>query len=72
MANVVKGVETAAADNGAKVTVQDAEFDTAKQLQQVENFINAGMDAIVIKPVDSDACGADEECMQKQKYLLLS
>ena len=56
MANVVKGVETAAADNGAKVTVQDAEFDTAKQLQQVENFINAGMDAIVIKPVDSDAC----------------
>lgn len=56
MANVVKGVETAAADNGAKVTVQDAEFDTAKQLQQVENFINAGADAVVVKPVDSDAC----------------
>lgn len=56
MANVVKGVETAAADNGVKITVQDAEFDTAKQLQQVENFINAGMDAVVVKPVDSDAC----------------
>jgi len=56
MANVVKGVETAASDNGAKITIQDAEFDTAKQLQQVENFINAGVDAIVIKPVDSDAC----------------
>lgn len=56
MANVVKGVEKAASDNGVKVTVQDAEFDTAKQLQQVENFINAGASAVVIKPVDSDAC----------------
>ena len=42
MANVVKGVETAAADNGAKVTVQDAEFDTAKQLQQVGKFHKRG------------------------------
>lgn len=39
-----------------EVTVQDANFDVAKQLQHVENFINSGYDAIVIKPVDAEGC----------------
>lgn len=65
MATVASGVETAAADNNVKVTIQDAEFDTAKQLQQVENFINAGMDAVVIKPVDSDACGPIKQACEE-------
>lgn len=56
MSYVVDGVSDACDDNGITVSIQDAEFDTSKQLQQVENFINAGMDAVVIKPVDADAC----------------
>lgn len=56
MANVVDGVNDAAEENGVEITVQDAEFDVSKQLQQVENFINSGVDAVVMKPVDSEAC----------------
>lgn len=58
MANVVDGANDYAADNdNVEVTIQDADFDVAKQLQQVENFVSSGYDAVVIKPVDADACG---------------
>lgn len=57
MSYVVEGVQAACDQNGVKVSIQDAEFDTSKQLQQVENFINSGVDAVVIKPVDAEACG---------------
>lgn len=56
MSYVVDGVNDACTKNGVTVSIQDAEFDASKQLQQVENFINAGMDAVIIKPVDADAC----------------
>lgn len=56
MSYVVDGVNAAAADEGVQITIQDADFDVSKQLQQVENFINSGVDAIVMKPVDSEAC----------------
>lgn len=56
MSYVVDGVNDASKENGVTISVQDAEFDASKQLQQVENFINAGMDAVIIKPVDPDAC----------------
>ena len=56
MANVTDGAKAAGADNGVEVTVQDAEWDVSKQLQQVENFIAGGYDAVVIKPCDSEGC----------------
>lgn len=58
MANVTDGVTGYAKDSDGKVsvTVQDAEYDVAKQLQQVENFISGGYDAVVIKPVDAEGC----------------
>lgn len=58
MANVTDGVNGYAAESNGKVsvTVQDAEYDVAKQLQQVENFIAGGYDAVVIKPVDAEGC----------------
>ena len=56
MSYVTDGVNDACADNGVQVSVQDADFDVSKQLQQVENFINSGVDAVVIKPVDAEAC----------------
>lgn len=63
MSYVVNGTEAAADDLGVTVTVQDAEFDSSKQLQQVENFIASGCDAIIIKPCDVTACQAMyQEC----------
>lgn len=57
MSYVVDGVTAYGKDHpNVEVSVQDANFDVAKQLQQVENFINSGYDAIVIKPVDAEGC----------------
>lgn len=56
MSYVVAGVKQAGDDLGVEITVQDAEWDTAKQLQQVENFIMAGVDAVILKPCDSANC----------------
>jgi inositol transport system substrate-binding protein len=44
-----------ATEKGWSVTTADADSDTAKQVSQVENFIAAGVDYIVIEAVDSDA-----------------
>ncbi len=44
MSYVADGVEKACEENGVGVSVQDADFDVSKQLQQVENFINSGVD----------------------------
>ncbi|WP_416236944.1 sugar ABC transporter substrate-binding protein [Rhizobium sp. CC-YZS058] len=35
--------------------VEDAQNDVGKQLSQVQNFVAAGVDAIVVNPVDTDA-----------------
>jgi ribose transport system substrate-binding protein len=49
------GVEKAAADAGATVTISDAGGDAATQASQVEDFITQGVDLIMVNPVDSDA-----------------
>lgn len=41
--------------NGVTVQVEDAQNDVGKQLSQVQNFIAAGVDAIIVNPVDTDA-----------------
>lgn len=50
-----EAAEEAAAANGAKVIIADADADTAKQASQVEDFITQGVDVIVLNPVDADA-----------------
>lgn len=53
---IVDAMQKYAADNGLTdkydFTVFDANFDTAKQLEQVENAINQGVAAVVMIPVD--------------------
>lgn len=71
MATVVDGVNAAASDCGVSVSMQDADFDVSKQLQQVENFISKGIDAVVIKPVDSEACGPISEACAKANVPLI-
>jgi ABC-type sugar transport system substrate-binding protein len=44
--------------DGVTVQVEDAQNDVAKQQSQIQNFIAAGVDAIIVNPVDTDATTA--------------
>lgn len=50
-----QGIEAHAKEVGANVQIEDAQNDTAKQLDQVNNFIASGVDAIILTLVDTDA-----------------
>src|SRR3954454_4270646 len=44
--------------DGVTLQVEDAQNDVAKQQSQIQNFIAAGVDAIIVNPVDTDATAA--------------
>jgi ABC-type sugar transport system substrate-binding protein len=50
-----KGVEKAAADAKQPVQIEIADDDVSKQLSQVQNFIAAKVDAIIVNAVDTSA-----------------
>ncbi|SMO43190.1 sugar ABC transporter substrate-binding protein [Paracoccus laeviglucosivorans] len=50
--------EHAATLEGVTLQVDDAQNDVGKQLNQIENFVAAGVDAIIVNPVDTDATAA--------------
>ena len=41
--------------DGVKGQIEDAKGDVSQQLQQVQNFIGQGVDAIIVNPVDTNA-----------------
>jgi inositol transport system substrate-binding protein len=41
--------------DGVDIQVEDAQNDVSKQLNQIQNFIASGVDAIIVNPVDTDA-----------------
>ncbi len=45
----------AAEAQGIKLTSQDAQNDSAKQIQYIETAVNGGDTAVIVNPVDSDA-----------------
>ena len=50
---LLDGIKTeAGASEGVELNLEDAQLDVAKQLNQVQNFIANGVDAIVVNPVD--------------------
>ena len=51
-------IETASGMDGVELQVEDAQNDVAKQLNQINNFIAAGVDAIIVNPVDTSATQA--------------
>ncbi len=51
-------IDTAAGMDGVELQVEDAQNDVAKQLNQINNFIAAGVDAIIVNPVDTSATQA--------------
>ncbi len=44
--------------DGVTVQIEDAQNDVGKQLNQIQNFVAAGVDAIIVNPVDTDATAA--------------
>jgi inositol transport system substrate-binding protein len=51
-------IEYAGTLDGVKVQVEDAGNDVAKQLDQINNFVASGVDAIIVNPVDTSATQA--------------
>ncbi len=51
-------VEHAESLTGVNIQVEDAADDVAKQLDQINNFIASGVDAIIVNPVDTSATQA--------------
>ncbi|MFD9897904.1 sugar ABC transporter substrate-binding protein [Mesorhizobium sp. UC22_110] len=50
-----KGIEKAASDAKQPVQIEIADDDVNKQLSQVQNFIAAKVDAVIVNPVDTSA-----------------
>jgi ribose transport system permease protein len=51
------GAQAEAEKRGVDLTVTDAQNDASQQANQLQNFTSAGLDAIIVNPVDSDAAG---------------
>jgi inositol transport system substrate-binding protein len=49
------GIEAAAKDQKVSVQIEDGKNEVGTQLNQIQNFIASGVDAIIINPVDTDA-----------------
>jgi inositol transport system substrate-binding protein len=52
------GIQSYADANGHDVQIEDAQNDVARQLNQINNFIASGVDAIIVNPVDTSATQA--------------
>ncbi len=59
------GIQSTADANGLKVQIEDAKNDVAKQLDQINNFIASGVDAIIVNPVDTSATQAMTDAAAK-------
>jgi inositol transport system substrate-binding protein len=51
--------------NGVKIQIEDAQTDIAKQLNQINNFIASGVDAIILTLTDTSAAPGISEAAQK-------
>ncbi|MBR9946569.1 sugar ABC transporter substrate-binding protein [Clostridiaceae bacterium Marseille-Q4145] len=61
-AQEMEAMEKDAKADGNELTVVDCDENANTQIDQIENFITSGMDAIVVNPVDPDAI--EEVCKQ--------
>lgn len=49
------GMQDKAAELGADLQLEDAQNEVGRQLNQIQNFVASGVDAIIVNPVDTDA-----------------
>lgn len=50
-------MQAAAHDHGFTLRIQYAEFDSARQIEQIESFLAQGVDALIVAPTDSSGMG---------------
>lgn len=50
--------DEAGAQDGVTLVLEDAQLDVARQLNQVQNFVANGLDAIIVNAVDGDSTAA--------------
>ena len=50
-------MEAAAKEHGLTLRIQYAEFDSARQVNQIESFVAQGVAALIVAPVDSSGMG---------------
>jgi len=63
--------DLANAKEGVDVQIEDAQNDVAKQLDQINNFIASGVDAIIVNPVDTSATQAMTDAAAAAKVPLV-
>lgn len=63
--------DLAKAKEGVDVQIEDAQNDVAKQLDQINNFIASGVDAIIVNPVDTSATQAMTDAAAAAKVPLV-
>ncbi|WP_372800121.1 substrate-binding domain-containing protein [Paracoccus seriniphilus] len=49
------GMQEHAAELDSELQLEDAQNEVGKQLNQIQNFVASGVDAIIVNPVDTDA-----------------
>ena len=52
--NVIKGMKAHAAELGIELEVKDANLDVAKEVSAAEDFMSAGVDVLIITPVNEE------------------
>ena len=58
-------IEQADSMEGVDIQVEDAQNDVARQLDQINNFIASGVDAIIVNPVDTSATQAMSDAAEQ-------
>lgn len=64
-------IEQAKGMEGVNLQVEDAQNDVAKQLDQINNFVAAGVKAIIVNPVDTSATQAMSDAAAKANIPLV-
>jgi inositol transport system substrate-binding protein len=59
------GIQKFATEGGHDAQIEDAQNDVAKQLDQINNFVASGVDAIIVNPVDTSATQAMSDVAAK-------
>jgi len=69
---VIEGFKDACEAIGAEPIVVDAQYDVAKQVGDIENLINQGVDALLIAPIDQNALSDLVEQAKEQGIIVMS
>lgn len=64
--SIMKGAEAASEELGYKLVTVDAGYDVAKQVSDMEDFLNQGVSAVIACPIDGNALLSVTENLQNE------